>query len=309
MGLLATALVWLIDRVTYRHDPVPVMSSEDLEVLLKDTCEEAEIINSSILNLNPVRARGSSFNSELSELSDALNVAAAAKPEDSQRRQDVDRAKLLFMPAVQELVRLGEADPKDVVRLDSVGSLSKTVRFKAAELLDGPFGERLRHAQVAGVAWEDILSPNRPSTFVGETLTRLSKKAIRKLPRPRPKSQNPRYVDGFHMKTRDVFTLDHDERSITAHLKFLSLGAAREALSVLELAKKERENLHKYYTEAIQKSDLKIAAIESDVASRQAQTVTLDPSTSTLCEDVGCPCRLPKRGLPKRDEKGRFIKG
>lgn len=334
MGL-RTAFGWLIDRF-FEHvfgspeEDIPTMSRSDAEDLFNDTLAEAALINEEKSTRksepvpNPVKgleAGGPASqcrSDDIAELRKALEKDCNKASGDADKQALVANAKAVFMPALQELVRLGELHPNSIVLLESAGTLSRDAKFKAAELLAGPFGEKLRRALDAGVDPYFILSPmpvTREPAPVGSP-TALSRKKIRALPRPRPKEQNPVYVRGSSRP--DVTTLDSTPSMIYARWGEIARNAERAGSpsDLLGIAKRERAGVLKSYGEAIANSDRKIAIYAESATDKAIMEAALleranlvemyDDALIVLHDRI---LQLTRRFLPHRDEKGRFIKG
>lgn len=147
-----------------------------------------------------------------------------------------------------------------------------------------------------GGGWETFTGPREePITLdsLRPSKRMLSRKQLKALPRPRPKHENPVYVHGSARQL--AYTLDTDPNQIDKVLKDMQKLQGEGAKEALRIAKLQKEQLQEWFNQRMADQDLKIRSIESSIES----WTNIAPATPEVAPTT----------LPKRDSKGRFVKG
>jgi hypothetical protein len=127
-----------------------------------------------------------------------------------------------------------------------------------------------------------------PKTF-------LSRKQIRELRRPRPKDQNRVYK--FGAKPPLVWTLDADFSQIEKLLAATQKGQAEGAQEALRVAEVQKTQLEMWFQQRMAAQEQKIQSLKASIESWS------NPAPTDIEE------RAQEAAKPKRDSKGRFLKG
>ena len=280
MGLRA-ALWGLVDRALSRlfgsSEPESSISLEEALDIYEGAFQEAEELNEQMRGEVP---------QEPAAEPEVVTAIAIPYP------------RTYYQYALTQLTLNGVYRPHQLIKWEANGwkDVPADAWAEAAVYLDThpQFLAALRNDTNQGWSWDVFTPPAvQPSEYERQVLLPkrgLSRKKIDALPRPRPKDQNPVYKTGA--KPPVVWTLDTDFSQIEKLLASTQLDQAESAREALKVAEHQKVQLQDWFQRRMAQQEEKIHLLQSSVDS---------------WSNPGPTHREPK--TPKRDAKGRFIKG